>query len=83
MSHLLNLGKRGKAQISFMVGRLKMSPWVRKIITALANEERTSILFNLPGSQCYNHVWNSGLLISSDLIFAQWYILFWWWWFSC
>ena len=48
MSHLLNLGKRGKAQISFMVGRLKMSPWVMKIITALANEERASILFNLP-----------------------------------
>ena len=47
MSHLLNLGKRGKAQIRFMVGRLKMSPWVRKIITALANEERANILFNL------------------------------------
>ena len=48
MSHLLNLGKRGKAEISFMVGRLKMSPWVMKIITAFANEERASILFNFP-----------------------------------
>lgn len=47
MTHLLNFGKLVKAQVDFTVGRLRMSPWFRKNITALVNQERESNRFSI------------------------------------